>query len=88
MENTKPTSNKAENGNKSKPLLSLRLIKDFFAPKKQIKITKGLNVAKLEDLTWRFPYLKFNQKDYFLADCKQGKYQEVNKKVIILNNNY
>ena len=29
MENTKPTSNEAENGNKSKPLLANRYSKDF-----------------------------------------------------------
>jgi hypothetical protein len=78
--------NKMNNNNTSKQnkestlTLLLRLIKYFFAQKKQGRIIISLKEAKLEDLTWRFPNLKFKKEDYFLARFKNGKFQAVNKK--------
>ena len=69
MESTKPTSNLAENGNKSKPLLcdvSLILLYDYNVKAKEIKTKKIFAIVR--GFFWKYNILFHFKRDFLICD--------------------
>ena len=66
MESTKPTSNEAENGNKSKPLLAVVLFFSWLKTLIWFYIFKGFRM-------WSYEQISFLEKSYFPQNKRDEK---------------